>query len=194
MQLSFLEYTDPTASRVRRERLLTVPIGERREIYVAFCCTGYLSIGFNPDRPQGPGVLTIGQVAKQAGVSVETIRFYERQALISTPQRSESGYRLYTPEAIKRVRFIRRAKDLGFSLKDIRELLSLSASPTACCKDVKQQAMLKIEDINNRILDLERVRNALLELADQCVDEADSREECPILKALYKKLSFDFVE
>lgn len=125
----------------------------------------------------------IGQVAKHAGVTVETIRFYESQALIPEPPRSESGYREYTPETIQRVRFIQRAKVLGFSLKDIRALLTLRNEPSTRCADVKARALKKITEVDKKILDLTRIRRVLIDLVEQCDAEADL-SECPILDAL----------
>jgi Hg(II)-responsive transcriptional regulator len=125
----------------------------------------------------------IGQVAKHAGVTVETIRFYESQALIPQPPRTESGYRLYTSETIRRVQFIQRAKELGFSLKDIHALLTLRNEPSAACVDVKAQAVQKIAEVDEKILDLTRIRSALTELVEQCDSEADL-SDCPILDAL----------
>lgn len=125
----------------------------------------------------------IGEIAKHAGVTVETIRFYETQALIPKPPRTESGYRLYTGETIRRVRFIQRAKELGFSLKDINALLMLRSEPGAACGDVKAQALRKIDEVEEKINDLSRIRSALANLVEQCNAEADL-SECPILDAL----------
>ncbi len=130
--------------------------------------------------------LRIGQVAKHAGVTVETIRFYESQALIPEPPRSESGYREYTSETIRRVRFIQRAKELGFSLKDIYALLTLRNEPSATCADVKAQALQKIAEVDKKTLDLTRIHRALTDLVEQCDAEADL-SECPILDALDEK-------
>lgn len=127
--------------------------------------------------------LRIGQVAKHAGVTVETIRFYESQALIPAPPRTESGYRLYTSETIRRVRFVQRAKELGFSLKDIHAFLTLRNGTGATCADVKAQALQKIAEIEEKIVDLTRIRRALSNLVEQCNAEADL-SECPILEAL----------
>ena len=128
----------------------------------------------------------IGQVAKSAGVTVETIRFYERQALIPEPRRTESGYRLYTSETIRRVRFIQRAKELGFSLKDIHALLMLRNKPGAACAEVSAQALQKIVEVEQKIADLKRIRRTLTGLVERCDGEADL-SECPILDALDEK-------
>jgi MerR family mercuric resistance operon transcriptional regulator len=131
-------------------------------------------------------VFRIGQVAKHAGVTVEAIRFYESQALIPEPPRSESGYRQYNSETIRRVRFIQRAKELGFSLKDIHALLTLRNEPSATCGDVKARALQKIAEVDEKTLDLTRIRRALTNLVAQCDAEADL-SECPILDALDEK-------
>ena len=125
----------------------------------------------------------IGQIAKHVGVTVETIRFYESQALIPEPRRTESGHRLYTSETIRRVRFIQRAKELGFSLKDIHALIALRSEPNATCAAVKGQAQQKITDVQEKIGGLTRVHRALTNLVEQC--DADAHlGECPILDVL----------
>ena len=87
--------------------------------------------------------MTIGKAARNADAGVETIRFYERQGLIAQPPKPLSGYRIYSYETVKRIRFIRQAQALGFSLREIRELLSLKADPSADCADVRDQAEAK---------------------------------------------------
>lgn len=127
--------------------------------------------------------LTIGQLAQQAGVGVETVRFYERKGLIEEPPRRPSGYRQYPPEAAIRLRFIRRAKELGFSLQEVQDLLSLRVEPEGSCVDVLQRVETKMADIDRRIGDLGRMRRALEALAELCRNESTSGE-CPILDAL----------
>lgn len=126
--------------------------------------------------------MTIGQVAQQSGTGIETVRFYEREGLIE-PSRSPSGYRQYPPEAVRRLRFIKRAKELGFSLKEIRELLAIKSDPATTCGDVKGQAEAKIADINQRIDSLQRMRQALMGLSTACPGGGPARN-CPILEAL----------
>jgi MerR family transcriptional regulator, copper efflux regulator len=126
---------------------------------------------------------TIGQVARGAGVGVETVRFYEREGLITSPPRPSSGYRDYPPDTVARIRFIRRAKDLGFSLAEVAGLLALSARAATECDDVRQRAETKIADIDGRIRDLRAVRDALSRLASDCVPGRPA-VECPILNAL----------
>lgn len=127
--------------------------------------------------------MTIGQVAQAAGLGVETVRYYERRGLIPEPARSDAGYRLYTADAVRRLRFIVRAKLLGFTLQEVGELLSLRARPGAGCADVQAQAEAKIADIETRRAQLSAMKRALSELVSRCEAEASS-DECPILDAL----------
>jgi MerR family mercuric resistance operon transcriptional regulator len=127
--------------------------------------------------------LTIGQVARQGGVGIETVRFYERQGLVDEPARKESGYRQYPENVVARLRFIKRAKELGFSLKEIKQLIALRFDPATSCADVKQQAEAKVADIEAKIRDLQRMRKALLKLAASCKGRGPV-QECSILEAL----------
>jgi MerR family mercuric resistance operon transcriptional regulator len=129
--------------------------------------------------------LTIGQLAQRAGVGVETIRFYEREGLISEPPRRPSGYRDYPLETVARIVFIRRAKDLGFTLKEINELLELRVRPRRNCAQVKQSADAKIADIDGKIASLRRMRRTLKDLTKAC-EERMPTTECPILASLGK--------
>lgn len=127
--------------------------------------------------------LTIGKIAKKAGVGIETIRFYERKGLIDPPPRKESGYRQYPEKTIARLLFIRRAKELGFSLKEIKELLCLRYESTASCSDIKRKAETKIIDIAGKIADLEKIKAILAQLTAECSGRGPL-SECPILEAL----------
>jgi len=127
--------------------------------------------------------LSIGQVARRANIGVETVRFYEREGLIGRPSRRASGYRQYEPAVVTRLRFIRRAKELGFTLREIKELLELRLDPTSTCADVKGRAQAKIEDIDSKLASLRRVRKALSRLLEAC-DGRKGTAECPILDAL----------
>ncbi len=127
--------------------------------------------------------LTIGRVAKRAGVGVETIRFYERKGLLEEPPRRESGYRQYPEEAVTRVRFIRRAKDLGFSLREVDELLSLRVDRRNGASAVRRRAEAKITDIEHKLADLERIKSVLVELTSCCQSKSPTGD-CPILEAL----------
>lgn len=127
--------------------------------------------------------LMIGQVASQSGVAVETVRFYERQGLLDPPARRASGYRQYNEDVVTRIRFIRRAKELGFSLSEIDELLKLRVDSADACAETKRLVVGRIEQIDEKISDLQRVRNALSDMTAAC-GEAGSDSECPILEAL----------
>jgi Zn(II)-responsive transcriptional regulator len=128
--------------------------------------------------------LTIGKLAKQMGVGVETLRYYERRGLITPQRRTDSGYRLYHADDRRRLRFIRRAQALGFSLDEVSELLSLSDRPGESAAEVKRLARAKIDDIESRIRDLKRMKAALTNLENQCPGHAGTTAECPILAAL----------
>ena len=127
--------------------------------------------------------MTIGQLAERAGVNVGTIRYYERRGLLPEPPRSESGYRLYSQDIVARIQFIRRAKELGFSLREIGELLSLRVDPETTCGDVKGRAEAKIADIEEKIRALRRMKKALTQLTAACNGHGPT-SECPILEAL----------
>jgi MerR family transcriptional regulator, copper efflux regulator len=127
--------------------------------------------------------LTIGKVAQRAGVGIETVRFYEREGLLVKPTRSKSGYRQFDEEVVDRLEFIRRAKELGFTLNEIKELLSLRISRNTCCDDVKATADTKIADIDAKLATLRRMRKALVRLSTAC-GKKESTAECPILEAL----------
>lgn len=126
--------------------------------------------------------LSIGQLARASGIGVETIRFYEREGLIAVPARTASGYRQYNPDAVDRLGFIRRAKQLGFSLGEIRELLGLAQGDGERAR-VKALAEHKLAGIERRIEELRRMRAALAELTQQCSGHGPV-EGCPIIEAL----------
>ncbi|MGH8114635.1 MAG: heavy metal-responsive transcriptional regulator [Rhodanobacteraceae bacterium] len=127
--------------------------------------------------------LTIGSVARRAGVGIDTIRYYEREGLLPLPQRRSSGYRDYGDAAIDRLRFIRRAKDLGFTLDEIRELLALSSDRARGVRDVKRRAEARLAGIEERIRELQKVRRGLKQLIAACPGNGPL-EHCPILRAL----------
>ncbi len=128
-------------------------------------------------------MLNIGKVARGGGVSVDTLRFYEREGLIAAPDRGANGYRRYPPDAIARVRFIKRAQDVGFTHKDIRELLSLRADPKASCRDVRARATQKLRDIEAKMAVLERMKSVLSTWIEECPSRGPVAE-CPIIDAL----------
>ena len=127
--------------------------------------------------------LTIGRLAKEAGVNLETVRYYERRGLLQRPPRSASGYRLFPLETARRLRFIRRAQELGFSLTEIRELLSLRVSANAKSADVRKRAETKIADIDAKIKSLDSMKTTLRRLTKVCAG-CGPIAECPILECL----------
>ncbi len=127
--------------------------------------------------------LTIGRLAKQAGVNLETVRFYERRGLLPRPPRSESGYRMFPADAARRLRFIRRAQELGFSLTEIGELLSLRLSRRTTNADIRTRAESKVSDIEAKIKSLESMKKTLQKLTRAC-DGCAPVAECPILESL----------
>lgn len=126
---------------------------------------------------------TIGQLARLSGVGVETIRYYEREGLISEPPRKASGYRQYPGNTLSRLRFIRHAKALGFSLKDIKGLLELRAAPGTTCADVRKRAEEKIADVRIKLEMLRQMERALVKLSATCRGRGPI-SDCPILDAL----------
>jgi len=127
--------------------------------------------------------LTTGLLASEAGLNIETVRFYERTGLLDKPQRTPAGYRQYPRAEIARLRFIKRAQQLGFSLQEIHELLSLRASPRRGSAQVKRLAEHKLTIIDDKIRDLQRMRAALAPLCDAC-DGHGTVEDCPIITAI----------
>ena len=125
--------------------------------------------------------MTIGALAKKAGVNIDTIRYYERNGLIPEPMRRLSGYREYGPSDVSRLRFILRAKELGFTLAEIAELLSLSADRDV--RGVKRRAENRLQQVEYKIQELQRVRRGLKTLIDACPGHGDL-ERCPIIAAL----------
>lgn len=127
--------------------------------------------------------LTIGELAKQARVNRETVRYYERRRLLQRPPRSIAGYRVFSDDALKRLRFIRHAKMLGFSLEEIRELLALRINSIDTCDRVRQRTQTKIADIDRKITALQQMRRVLSELVAAC-SRRRKTEGCPILGSL----------
>lgn len=127
--------------------------------------------------------MTIGQVAKDSGVGVDTIRFYEREGLLPRPPRTPSGYRTYPADTPRRLHFIKRARDLGFTLQEIVDLLNLSDEGQGEAALVRDRALAKLADLDRRIRDLERMRSTLQHLV-HCCDGRLPLAGCPILEAL----------
>jgi Hg(II)-responsive transcriptional regulator len=128
--------------------------------------------------------LRSGELARRAGVNVETLRFYERQGLMPAPPRRASGYRDYPPETVDLVLFIQRAQHLGFSLREIKELLALREVPRATCGDVLVLAERKIAEIDAKISDLRAMRSALTKLLKGCTGGSTPIAQCPIIESL----------
>ena len=127
--------------------------------------------------------MKIGELAKLAGVAIDTVRYYERQGLLPPPPRHGSGYRRYEQEDVSRLRFIRRAKALGFTLEEIASLLELSARRHEDMAELKQAAESRLQALDLRIADLERVRAGLRQLVTACPGHG-ALTTCPILAAL----------
>src|SRR5574337_118391 len=127
--------------------------------------------------------MTIGQLAKEAQVNIDTLRYYEKRGLLPEPPRKGSGYLLYSPDAVKRIAFIMHAKELGFTLDEIAELLSLRTDTAKQCKTVQGRAEAKIAEIEEKIQSLQQIKTALQRLVGSC--KVNKRlGECPILDAL----------
>lgn len=127
--------------------------------------------------------LKIGEVARSTGLSVEAIRYYERLGLLREIPRTDSGYRQFDSGDVRRLRFVQRAQALGFSLEEIRELLELRGSPSASAAEVRQVAQAKLAQIEHKLEDLARIRDALEAAACTCTGTGPA-SECPILDAL----------
>ena len=127
--------------------------------------------------------LTIGRLAREGQVNVETIRYYERRGLLPRPPRRSSGYRVFPPSAVRVLMFVKTAQALGFSLREIKELLSLRIQPGRSCADVRARAEQKIAEIDQKIRTLQAMRKALLKLAAACSGRGPI-SDCPILESL----------
>jgi Hg(II)-responsive transcriptional regulator len=127
--------------------------------------------------------LSIGQVATAADVNIQTIRYYERRGLFPAPRRTAAGYRQYSGDAVARLRFIKHAQELGFSLNEIQDLLGLRVRHGAACDAVERRTRLKIEVVQQRIRDLQRMKRTLERLAAACAARRPT-DDCPILEVL----------
>ena len=128
-------------------------------------------------------LMKIGELASSAGLSVDTIRFYEKQGLIPPPQRTDTNYRMYDADTPRRLIFIRKARDLGFTLQEIGQLLALSEDGQAGAIDVKDRAQAKLGDLDRKIAEMQEMRRSLERLVSACSGRG-IRKECPILAAL----------
>jgi len=131
---------------------------------------------------------TIGKVAKQLGVSADTLRYYEKEGLITPASKTAAGYRLYNDNALQRIRFIKHAQQCGFTLSNINDLLKLKRENSACCNDVRSVAIEKKLYLEHKIKALQLMSQALGELITICDDETRPLVECPILAALESSL------
>jgi len=127
--------------------------------------------------------MTRGDVAERANVSRETVRYYEKRGLIPKPSRTAAGYRQYTSEHVTRIRFVKRAQELGFTLTEIGELLSLRADPAVDSSEVKQQAKAKVAEVEKKIRNLRRIKEALTSLIASC-GGSEPTADCPIIEAM----------
>lgn len=134
--------------------------------------------------------LTIGQLAKQAGVNVETVRYYERRRLLAPTDRKPSGYRVYGEETLQRLRFIKNAQALGFTLREIAELLNLRVTSTARCGDVERKAQAKLVEVEVKVRDLRALARVLEGLIRTC-RAGQPTDRCPILKSLERSRTPD---
>ena len=126
--------------------------------------------------------MTIGKLAKEVGVNIETVRYYERRRLLTPTDRRPSGYRVYDGEALKRLRFIRNAQALGFTLHEVRELLNLRVSSSASCGDVQRKAQAKLKQVEEKIRDLQALGGPLRALIQAC-RVGQPTDRCPILRS-----------
>lgn len=133
-------------------------------------------------------VLKIGDVARHAELSIDAVRFYEREGLLGRVRRSSAGQRVYDDEAVRRLTFVRRATALGFSLAEVKSLLLLRVSARTPCERVRERAMTKLADIDRRIAELQEMRGALARLADGCANGSASGS-CPFIDELSRPLN-----
>jgi MerR family mercuric resistance operon transcriptional regulator len=131
--------------------------------------------------------LQIGKIAKRAGVSVDTVRYYESRGLIDEPPRLASGYRQYAPGVVDRIEFIKQAQELGFTLGDIEDLLRLRDAPDTTCSAVRCKAESKLDEIEEKLVALRRMKTTLDELVNACrQQQSETADACPILDAMEK--------
>jgi len=128
-------------------------------------------------------VMSIKQVAQLSEVGIETVRFYERGKLIPAPPRTPAGYRQYSPDAVTRIKFIKRAQGLGFSLPEIKELLALRVARNTKPEDIRKRTKIKIADIDLKIRTLQHMKKTLEQITAACVENEGTLKNCPILKA-----------
>lgn len=132
--------------------------------------------------------ITIGEVANLAGVPTATVRYYERRGLIAPAPRTRAGYRQYGPAAAERLRFIKRAQQLGFSLEEIQDLLELRVDDPESCLAVERRTREKVDQVRQKIRELRQLEDALERLADACRTRTPTAE-CPVLESLSEEVS-----
>ncbi|MGI8961710.1 MAG: MerR family transcriptional regulator [Bryobacteraceae bacterium] len=132
--------------------------------------------------------LTISRLARLGGVNLETVRYYERRGLLPKPPRTEAGYRQFSPDAAQRLRFIKRAQELGFSLDKVQELLALRLEPRTNRAEVRRRTETQIADIDRKIATFSAMKATLRDLAQRC-EQCGSSPECPILASLDQESS-----
>ena len=130
--------------------------------------------------------LTISQLAKRGDVNIQTVRYYERQGLLAPTSRTEAAYRIFSAESVRRIRFIKRAQELGFSLNEIKDLLSLRIDAHTTQTDIRNRTQAKIADVEQKILHLQAIHASLLRMAEDC-SGCGSLKDCPILESLDKE-------
>ena len=129
--------------------------------------------------------LPIGRLSKQTGINIETIRYYEKAGLVPPPPRSEGGHRLYDERHLRRLIFLRRSRELGFSLNEIRTLLNLVEGDDYTCNEVKGLTLQHLQSVRDKIRDLRRLERALTDIAAQC--DGGPTQACPILESLFEE-------
>jgi len=135
------------------------------------------------EKYKGITTYKIGEVAHRADVNKETVRYYEQRELIPKPDRRRSGYRIFTQRQIDQIKFIKRAQQLGFTLREIKELLELRVDEETSCSEIKEEAQKKYQDVTQKIKDLRQIQDTLVDLIDSC-SEGGPIDNCPILNAL----------
>lgn len=135
-------------------------------------------------------VVRSGEVAAEAGVNVQTLRYYERRGLLAAPPRSAGGYRSYPDQTVQLIRFVKRAQDLGFTLDEVEELLDLADGGPEACQPARHLAESRIADLERRIGELQRMKDSLAELVDTC-DLARGERRCPLILSLQTEASLE---
>jgi len=126
--------------------------------------------------------MTIGLLAKRSDVTVETVKFYEKEGILPKPQKPSSGFRSYPEDYVSRILFIKRAQELGFTLREVKELLKLKVDKKATCGQVMKKADEKIVEVEQKIKDLQQMKKSLKQIRECCEDGTQTLTECPILE------------